>query len=71
MSKIKAIVFDQGETLINETRFWASVAAYAGVPELTVFGVLGGLIERRVRTIAASSISCRRNRSIPVSSATN
>lgn len=47
MSKIKAIVFDQGETLINETRFWASVAAYAGVPELTVFGVLGGLIERR------------------------
>lgn len=47
MSKIKAIVFDQGETLINETRFWASVAAYAGVPELTLFGVLGGLIERR------------------------
>lgn len=47
MTKIKAVVFDQGETLINETRFWASVAAYAGVPDFTLFGVLGGLIERR------------------------
>lgn len=47
MSIIKAIVFDQGETLVNETRFWSSVAAYAGVPEFTLHGVLGGLIERR------------------------
>lgn len=46
-AKIKAIVFDQGETLENETRFWSSVAQYAGVPELALFGVLGGLIERR------------------------
>jgi HAD superfamily hydrolase (TIGR01549 family) len=46
-AKIRAIVFDLGETLVNETRFWSSVAAYAGVPELTLFGVLGGLIERR------------------------
>jgi len=45
--RIKAIVFDQGETLENETRFWSSVAQYAGVPEFTLFGVLGGLIERR------------------------
>jgi FMN phosphatase YigB (HAD superfamily) len=45
--KVRAIVFDQGETLVNETRFWSSVAAYAGVPELTLHGVLGGLIERR------------------------
>src|SRR5690606_41330051 len=47
MTTIRAIVFDQGETLVNETRFWSSVAAYAGVPELTLHGVLGGLIERR------------------------
>jgi FMN phosphatase YigB (HAD superfamily) len=47
MTKIKAVVFDQGETLINETRFWSSVAAYAGVSDFTLFGVLGGLIERR------------------------
>lgn len=45
--RIQAIVFDQGETLENETRFWSSVARYAGVPELTLHGVLGGLIERR------------------------
>ncbi len=44
---IRAVVFDQGETLVNETRFWSSVAAYAGVPEFTLHGVLGGLIERR------------------------
>lgn len=47
MTKIRAVVFDQGETLVNETRFWSSVAAYAGVPDFTLFGVLGGLIERR------------------------
>lgn len=45
--KIRAVVFDQGETLENETRFWASVAQYAGVPEFALFGVLGGMIERR------------------------
>lgn len=44
---IRAVVFDQGETLVNETRFWSSVAAYAGVPEFTLYGVLGGMIERR------------------------
>jgi FMN phosphatase YigB (HAD superfamily) len=33
--------------LIDETRFWSEVAQYAGVPEFTLAGVLGGLIERR------------------------
>ncbi len=47
MSRIRAVVFDIGETLINETRHWAAVARYTGVPELTLMGVLGGLIERR------------------------
>jgi FMN phosphatase YigB (HAD superfamily) len=40
-------VFDIGETLVDETRHWAAVARYAGIPELTLMGVLGGLIERR------------------------
>ncbi len=44
---IQAICFDVGETLIDETRFWSEVAQYAGVPEFTLAGVLGGLIERR------------------------
>jgi HAD superfamily hydrolase (TIGR01549 family) len=47
MSGIRAVVFDIGETLVNETRHWSAVARYAGVPELTLMGVLGGLIERR------------------------
>ena len=45
--KIEAVVFDIGETLVDETRHWAAVAHYAGIPELTLMGVLGGLIERR------------------------
>lgn len=44
---LKAVFFDVGETLVDETRLWASVAAQHGVPLLTLFGVLGGLIERR------------------------
>ena len=45
--KIEAVVFDIGETLVDETRHWAAVAQYAGIPPLTLMGVLGGLIERR------------------------
>lgn len=44
---IRAICFDVGETLIDETRFWNEVAQYAGVPAFTLAGTLGGLIERR------------------------
>jgi FMN phosphatase YigB (HAD superfamily) len=41
-----AIVFDVGETLIDETRLWQQVAADAGIPAFTFMGVLGGLIAR-------------------------
>jgi HAD superfamily hydrolase (TIGR01549 family) len=43
---VRAVVFDVGETLIDETRIWASWADWYGVPHLTLFGVLGGLIAR-------------------------
>jgi HAD superfamily hydrolase (TIGR01549 family) len=43
---LRAVVFDVGETLIDETRIWASWADWFGVPHLTLFGVLGGLIAR-------------------------
>lgn len=43
---IRAVVFDVGETLIDETRIWAAWADWYGVPHLTLFGVLGGLIAR-------------------------
>jgi len=41
---IKAVFFDIGETLINETRLWSLFADWVGVPHMTMFGVLGGLI---------------------------
>ena len=43
---LKAIVFDVGETLIDETRMWERAADAAGVPRFTLMGVLGGLAAR-------------------------
>ena len=43
---VKAVVFDVGETLVDETRYWGDWADRAGVPKLTFFAVLGGVIER-------------------------
>jgi HAD superfamily hydrolase (TIGR01509 family) len=44
---VEAVVFDVGETLVDETRGWLDVAERAGVPAFTLLGVLGGLAERR------------------------
>jgi FMN phosphatase YigB (HAD superfamily) len=44
---VKAVAFDVGETLVDETRAFAELAERLGIPALTFFGVLGGLIERR------------------------
>jgi FMN phosphatase YigB (HAD superfamily) len=43
---VRAVVFDVGETLVDETRLWGAVADELGLPRLTVFGVIGGVIER-------------------------
>jgi HAD superfamily hydrolase (TIGR01549 family) len=40
---INAVVFDVGETLIDETRIWSRWADRLGVPRLTFMGVLGGM----------------------------
>ena len=45
---IEAIVFDIGETLIDETMMWTRAAANAGVTPFTLMGVLGATIERGV-----------------------
>ena len=42
--QIRAIFFDIGETLINETRVWSLLADWLLVPRMTMFAVLGGLI---------------------------
>lgn len=41
------VVFDVGETLVNETRSWSEAASAVGVSTFTLFGTLGALIERR------------------------
>ncbi len=40
---VKAIFFDVGETLVDETRHWGQWADYLGVPKLTFFAALGGV----------------------------
>jgi FMN phosphatase YigB (HAD superfamily) len=46
---VKAVVFDVGETLVDETRMWEAAADVAGVPRFTLMGVLGGLAARGER----------------------
>jgi FMN phosphatase YigB (HAD superfamily) len=43
---LKAVFFDVGETLVDETRTWERAADAAGVPRFTLMGVLGGLAAR-------------------------
>ena len=43
---LRAVVFDVGETLVDESRMWAERALDAGTTPFTLMGVLGALIER-------------------------
>ena len=43
---LKAVFFDVGETLVDETRMWERAADAAGIPRFTLMGVLGGLAAR-------------------------
>ncbi len=43
---VSAVVFDVGETLIDETRMWGEVADGVGVPRFTFFAVFGGVVAR-------------------------
>jgi HAD superfamily hydrolase (TIGR01509 family) len=43
---VTAVVFDVGETLVDETRAWRHAAEVGGVPEFTLMGVVGGLAAR-------------------------
>ena len=46
LSSVRAVVFDVGETLVDETRQWSEWADWLGVPRFTFFAVLGGVIAR-------------------------
>ena len=43
MSALRAVAFDVGEVLIDETRIWSRWAHRLGVTELAFMGVLGGV----------------------------
>jgi HAD superfamily hydrolase (TIGR01549 family) len=43
---IRAVCFDVGETLIDETRHWIEWAEFLGVPPLTLFTAIGVIMER-------------------------
>lgn len=43
---IRAVCFDVGETLIDETRHWLEWAHFLGVPPLTLFTAIGVTMER-------------------------
>lgn len=40
---VTAVIFDVGETLVDETGMWERAADTAGVPRFTLMGILGGL----------------------------
>jgi FMN phosphatase YigB (HAD superfamily) len=43
---VRAVFFDVGETLVDETGMWERAADAARVPRFTLMGVLGGLAAR-------------------------
>jgi HAD superfamily hydrolase (TIGR01509 family) len=43
---VRAVFFDVGETLVDETPTWEQAADAAGVPRFTLMGILGGLAAR-------------------------
>lgn len=43
---MNTVLFDVGETLVDETRLWAGWADWLGVSTFTLYGVLGGLAAR-------------------------
>jgi FMN phosphatase YigB (HAD superfamily) len=46
---VSVVVFDVGETLVDETGLWMRAAAAIGVPPFTLMGVIGGLAARGER----------------------
>jgi HAD superfamily hydrolase (TIGR01662 family) len=47
LDPMRAVFFDIGETLINESRVWSQLADLLEIPRMTLFGVLGAVIAER------------------------
>jgi FMN phosphatase YigB (HAD superfamily) len=46
VARIRAVFFDVGETIVDETVLWTYWADHFGIPRFTFFAVFGALIER-------------------------
>jgi FMN phosphatase YigB (HAD superfamily) len=46
VSRIRAVVFDLGETLVDETRHWGEWADWIGVTRFAFFAAFGAVVER-------------------------
>ena len=46
MSRVRAVVFDVGETLVDETRHWGDWADWLGVTRFAFFAAFGAVVER-------------------------
>jgi HAD superfamily hydrolase (TIGR01549 family) len=55
---VRAVVFDVGETLVNETRIWTRWSERLGVPALTFMGVLGACAALDHSHLEAFEIVC-------------
>lgn len=53
---VKAVFFDIGETLVDETRWWSDWADWLGVSRLSLVAVLGGVIARGEHHLKTFSI---------------
>jgi HAD superfamily hydrolase (TIGR01509 family) len=49
----RAVFFDVGETILDETRLWTEWADWLGVPPFTLFAVMGAGIERGEHPVGA------------------
>ena len=46
MSRIRCVVFDVGETLVDETRHWGDWADWLRAPRFTFSAAFGAVVER-------------------------
>jgi HAD superfamily hydrolase (TIGR01549 family) len=46
VSRVRAVVFDVGETLVDETRHWGDWADWLGVTRFAFFAAFGAVVER-------------------------
>jgi FMN phosphatase YigB (HAD superfamily) len=44
--EVRVVVFDVGETLVDETRHWSEWADWLGIPRFTFLATMGGVIAR-------------------------